>query len=411
MSFEKQNGEMEQAPKASRCVEISSQGELEIILPYLLVWLKRQEVVELLYASASVEREVQELQASYPKQLRVLRLPLLTFKNFQWPMSFKDTTLSRWVTADRLYLVRYDFYPEILALTLGTKKSLYLINGTLKNKSVHGIFFRLYLKPIFTLFSHIVVPTRKDLLSFKDLGIKEEKLSILETRPLRIFERLGDQQFFSQKIPGWPIVNEFIQKRSGLKLIAGSVWPSDLEILLTDLFIQEFQSGRSLCFLFPHKLDSKSLSSLEKVIWQLAPGLKIHYLKTGQVAECQRLVTEFSSRPGLVLVLVKGILCEAYKPFEVAYVGGGFERSIHSLLEPWVSQLHLYCGPKTHRSTEYDLILESTPNVVTVLADSQEWDKQLSKLLQNRSLEKIIWPEGYSERALTEKLETVASII
>ena len=56
----------------------------------------------------------------------------------------------------------------------------------------------------------------------------------------------------------------------------------------------------------------------------------------------------------IVLFTGKGVLCELYQKFDLAYVGGGFEKSIHSVLEPFWAGCQVVCGPGTHRSTEFD---------------------------------------------------------
>jgi 3-deoxy-D-manno-octulosonic-acid transferase len=409
--FESKNRYTVFTQTAHRCLEISSQGELEIIRPYLKIWLAAGERLEILYASPSVEREMLELEKLHSHQLRILRLPLLSFKNYSWPFGADDTTLTRWISAPKLYLVRYDFYPELISAALIKGMKLFLINGSLKNKTSKSAFFLFYLKPLYQMMEKVVVPTVRDLQAFSFLPESEAKLAVLETRPLRIYERLANTEAFARKMPGWPILENFIRERSGLRLILGSAWPSDLAILLTRQFELEFQRERSLCFIFPHKLDQASISAMEEQLWTKTPELKLHYLRQGDVRECQKLLADFKQRPGPVMVLVKGILCESYAPFEVAYVGGGFERSIHSLLEPWVSRLRLVCGPKIHRSTEYDMIKEVTPQLLTLVQDSDAWDTLLGEYLKNQSLPQILWPSGYSERELTEKLEQITKVI
>src|SRR5690606_11150334 len=51
-----------------------------------------------------------------------------------------------------------------------------------------------------------------------------------------------------------------------------------------------------------------------------------------------------------------GVLCELYADLGLAYVGGGFEASVHSILEPLVAGVdRLAAGPKNERSTEFDI--------------------------------------------------------
>ena len=51
----------------------------------------------------------------------------------------------------------------------------------------------------------------------------------------------------------------------------------------------------------------------------------------------------------------------------ILFVGGGHGRSIHSVLEPYLAMANVFCGPKVHRSTEYDFILDNSPDFITIV--------------------------------------------
>ncbi len=67
-----------------------------------------------------------------------------------------------------------------------------------------------------------------------------------------------------------------------------------------------------------------------------------------------------------------------------AYVGGGFETSIHSVLEPLISGAdRISCGPVNHRSTEFDIA--QTLGKMTVVKNSQEFNLWLGSPLVSES--------------------------
>ena len=65
--------------------------------------------------------------------------------------------------------------------------------------------------------------------------------------------------------------------------------------------------------------------------------------------------------------MTPGVLLEAYTFFGTAFVGGGHGRSIHSVLEPFLAGCNVFCGQKTHRSTEYDLVADISPSSIFVV--------------------------------------------
>ena len=86
-------------------------------------------------------------------------------------------------------------------------------------------------------------------------------------------------------------------------------------------------------------------------------------------ADLVEIVNSESSYSGCPVVILQmgGVLCELYSLFKASYVGGGYERSIHSVLEPFFSNNLVVTGPLISRSTEFDLAHEIAPLEIHVL--------------------------------------------
>src|SRR5690606_14635757 len=91
--------------------------------------------------------------------------------------------------------------------------------------------------------------------------------------------------------------------------------------------------------------------------------------------EARELVARAQAFNGVVAWLLEqpGRLLELYPQFNFAYVGGGFGRSIHSVLEPLLAGCWSVCGPRIHRSTEFDLGQELLPGQLKVVSDEREF--------------------------------------
>jgi hypothetical protein len=119
-------------------------------------------------------------------------------------------------------------------------------------------------------------------------------------------------------------------------LIFGNAWPSDM-------FLLEKIPANVFVLIVPHKLDESILSSIEESLRKLG---REPVISTGESIPQTRTL----------ILNKKGVLCELYTDFNRAYVGGGFEASIHSVLEPLIAGSEaIACGPKNQRSTEFDL--------------------------------------------------------
>jgi 3-deoxy-D-manno-octulosonic-acid transferase len=126
-------------------------------------------------------------------------------------------------------------------------------------------------------------------------------------------------------------------ERKGLTLVAGSTWPEDEEVLL-DAWMR-LDIPRSL-LLVPHEPEESHLTKIEKKLDGL--GLKHgRYSSLKEPASWDVLVVD-----------ERGALAELYGAGNLAFVGGGYHRHIHSIVEPVAHGLPVAFGPRFRRSPE-----------------------------------------------------------
>jgi len=350
--------------QADYCFEVSSEGELEQIRIILEDLLTHQKKIELIICSPSVERAALKLFHDHSNSLRVLRLPLVTYGRL-WGQS-----VSNWMTAPCLILCRYDFFPELT--TLIQEKKSFLFAATLKNKD--KLSYRL--RKIYQSFDHIFTSTQLDQKKFSEL-VGEKRSHFLELRFLSIEKR---QINLSQKFIEKKIMQDYalwLQNFKGRKLVLGSLWPQEISLLDDPKLREALLKGELHIALFPHLLDETSINEIKSHLKRIISEIPVAIVKEGSPCSL------FGGHHAIALVLEKGFLCEFYSYFDDAYVGGGFGRSIHSLLEAYMGDCRLYCGPKTYRSTEYDLVYELSPENIFVLKEMKDfshifWQKHMS---------------------------------
>jgi 3-deoxy-D-manno-octulosonic-acid transferase len=319
--------------QADLCFEFSSEGEFQQVAPLIHDALQRGLKIELVFFSPSVEKAVMHLGAQYAEQIRYLRFPLVRLFPGLGRRSF-----SAWVTAPTLIMVRYDLFPELLLWSLKKDHELRIVWMTFKKERSrnHGPSFW---KKIFLKHAKLVVYAgAPDLEQAQALGFKGEVFDFrLEQIRRRILQR---QEKFLTHFPLYPAFQEQLLSHPK-KIILGNAWPSDL-FLLRDL------PSDFLLVIVPHQLSPEILALFREAL----------DLMGRRVFEMHDQSKSYE-QTGTVLINKKGILCELYADFSHAYVGGGFEGSIHSVLEPLVAGSEkISCGPFHHRSTEYDLALE-----------------------------------------------------
>ncbi len=351
--------------KADFAFEVSSEGELEQIRPLLKKAVALKKIVEIIFASESVERKCLDLYNENSELIRVIRLPLLLYPFI---------SIKRWLSSKTLIFCRYDFYPELILL--GPKKKMVVLSATLKGhieEIKSSKIKRWYYKNLYKMFDYIVAASKGDVERFRLLGI-DSPVSY-DFRVERIKERVD---LAENKIKNYPFgtqLNQLFTKFSrNQRVIIGNAWP--IEILsLTDKMLSEIVSGRLLLFIAPHKLGAESVNELMATI-AAKIGNDIELITIDKLGNVS---TIDPSKKQIFLILTPAILCEMYSFFGHALIGGGFGRSVHSVFEPFFAGCYCYMGKKTFRSTEYDLASNHSPERVRVLDEPAEFYKSLIK--------------------------------
>lgn len=332
----------------------SSEGELEQLKPLIDILLGQNRPIELIYTSPSVEKRVQQLAHEHPQLIRALRLPLVT-----------GPSLKRWSRASSLIMCRYDFFPNLLLLPV---KRRILLWGSLKGKNP-GPWSRL----LYRHFDLVVAATLEQKELFLALGVGPDKLETYDFRPQQIQARLKSAADSGELAPLLELA-----KRSE-RVVFGSIWSSDFPLLNHVLQV----SGKLHLWFAPHSLKSDDLERLVRDWKERYPSVPIYRVRReASRADIASLVQEYSGNKVVWLIEQPGRLLELYGQFDFAYVGGGFGRSIHSVLEPMIAGCWTSCGPRTHRSTEIDLANELAPGQVSVTENSTDflsWWESVSK--------------------------------
>ena len=331
--FERKNGSDPFTRKfsspADLAFEFSSEGEFQQVMPLITDALAAGKKIELLYFSPSVEKGVKELCEKHPGKIRALRYPLLT------------GGFLHWMTSPKLILVRYDLFPDILSYP----GELFMVWVTFKKERSRGRNVSSWKKQFLRRAKTIIYATDEDAAEGNRMGFPGYAFDFrIEQIRRRLLEK---DDKFARIFPEYSSLG-FDQFPREKRLIFGNAWPSDLillENLPEDIYI----------LVVPHKLEPEILAAFEKHLGKRA-----------------------------VILNKKGVLCELYADFGRAYVGGGFETSIHSVLEPLISGAdQISAGPINHRSTEIDIALSQ--GKMTVVRNSQEFNQWLRTPLVSES--------------------------
>lgn len=340
---------------------VSSEGELEQIWPILEKLARRFEKAHdfkalLLFTSPSLKNKMMTISQNFPfvtaKALNLLNLN-----------PFGRASVLSLEAPVKFFMVRYDFFPELLIR--GNKaKSFVLLSASLKGKtkSFRRNFFKsFYYKLILSSFNQVFAAGEKDFERIENLfdGSRDFSLNAFDFRHGQIIRRQKRQVNIIETHCLDSFNGILSQFEWNERLILGSVWSAEAE-LFTKEFLKDLKEKKMLIFIAPHKLSGREWHFFEK---------KLESFKESGLDVCLWDRLGIHGQGNIILCQVPGLLCEIYPYFGHCFVGGGHGRSVHSLLEPYWGGGHIYCGPKTHRSTEFDFIHENSPRHLHIVSE------------------------------------------
>jgi 3-deoxy-D-manno-octulosonic-acid transferase len=226
-----------------------------------------------------------------------------------------------------VFWTKYDFFYHHL---------LYL-----KNRNIPTILFSARFLPGQIFFKSYGVLHRKMLHSFTQIFVQDVRSKLLlqsigleadiasDTRFDRV-KNIAEKNFSDRKI------EQYIENVP-LILVAGSTWPED-ETLIAGALRQ--LSGFKL-IVAPHRIDARNIECTQK-----------NFRKYGMETVLYSTYIPANTTARVLVVDNIGMLSYIYRFATVAYVGGGFGKGVHNVLESVVYGKHTLVGPRFQKSLE-----------------------------------------------------------
>lgn len=239
-----------------------------------------------------------------------------------------------------LLVMRYDFWFNHLFTAREYGVELVLANATLRHDSAYlKPIAKSFYKQIFLLFDKIFTVTEADKKNFEQgFGLKNVEIAG-DTRYDQVLHRSQSRAKVAH------LASHFEDRKV---LVAGSVWESDLAILLPAFKRLHQTLPKLSLILVPHEVSTEKI---QRVLTQLAHvGLESERISS--------LSENFSGDKVLVIDQI-GYLAELYSLADVAYIGGGFGVNVHNVLEAAVYAIPLIYGSRIHKSREAQELAEA----------------------------------------------------
>jgi 3-deoxy-D-manno-octulosonic-acid transferase len=260
-----------------------------------------------------------EVRKDYPGADMVAYLP------FDTPSNARKWML---VTKPRLAVfIKYEFWLNYTRRLRRAGVPIISVSSIFRPDQIffrsHGYLFRAILRNFDRFFVQEAGSTK--LLS--SIGITNVTVAG-DTR----FDRVNGIIRAAEKIP----VAEMF-KGNDTVLVAGSTWPEDLEVLIP--FINESVAHKFI--IAPHEITEDNLVAIENAI----DGSVVRFSRAAEVADL------YSGK--VLLIDNVGMLSRLYRYGEFAYVGGGFGKGLHNILEAACYGVPVFFGNRSyHRFAE-----------------------------------------------------------
>lgn len=274
-----------------------------------------------------------------------------------------------------LVLVKFDLWPNLIWQTKKRDIPIVLVDATLSptSKRLTGPG-RLFYRSIYRSLDKILAISDADAARF-EVSVDKARIGVTgDTRFDRVMERWKQRTEIG-----------FSVDENGVVIVAGSTWPSDERVLLKPL-AQIMKSDESVyLILAPHEPLPERVEEL--IAWANSEQLSV-----------SRASEQKHSR--VIIIDTIGILAEAYRLGDFAYVGGSFSTGVHSVIEPAIAGLPVIFGPVHQNSFEALRLIEAS--AAFVVTDQTDASTHLSRLARdgNARREAGARARGYVESQL-----------
>jgi 3-deoxy-D-manno-octulosonic-acid transferase len=304
-------------------VHAASLGEFEQGRP--LIESLRKEFPEYVIVLTFFSPSGYEVRKNYSGANYIFYLPLDTRPN---ALRFIEL-----VNPEKVLFIKYEFWYNYLLVLKNRSIPVYLFSTIFRTNQLFFKWYGGWYRGLLSLFDHLFVQTEQSRKLLATIGIKHVSVTG-DTR----FDRVFDIASQAKEIPE---IEMFVDYHPCL--IAGSTWEPD-ETLLARYINHTTQSLKYI--IAPHEIDEEHIKRLERIvnrrtvrysIWKQDPSGSFDVLIIDNV----------------------GMLSSLYRYGMVAYIGGGFGKGIHNILEAATFGLPVIFGPKHQKFQEaLDLVAQ-----------------------------------------------------
>lgn len=285
-----------------------------------------------------------EIRKNYPKADYVFYLPLDTIANAK--------RFVKIVNPKKVFFVKYDFWFNYLHVLKTNNIPTILFSSIFRPNQYFFKWYGKWFSNQLKAFTHLFVQNRESEYLLKSCGIDSSSIA-------------GDTRFdqvsrIAAAVKQFPDVERFVD---GSKvLLAGSTWEPDEQLLKT--FIDHPDNKDIKMIVAPHEIHSSHIESIQKLFGTRC----VKYSELSAMSDLKK--------HDVLIIDNIGMLSSLYQYAYVAYIGGGFGKGIHNILEALAFAKPVCFGPNYMKFQEAKDIIKFKGGIS--ISDEQSLKKALS---------------------------------
>jgi 3-deoxy-D-manno-octulosonic-acid transferase len=255
------------------------------------------------------------------------------------------------------FFIKYEFWFNYLSELKKRNVRTYLVSGIFRENQHFFKWYGTWFRKQFNSFSHFYLQNENSEQLLNSIGFKNTTV-VGDTR----FDRVSE---IVKNVKSISLIEQF--KGNNPVFIAGSTWKED-EKLVSNFKFENFK-----LIIAPHEIDEEHIRSIEAKF-------------TRRVGACLRYSQANPQSVQNVKVLIIdniGMLSSLYQYGSIAFIGGGFGKGIHNILEAATFGLPLIFGPNYEKFTEAKELIKL--GGAFSVSDKEEFEKIIS-LLQDEQM-------------------------
>ena len=304
------------------------------------------------------------------------------------------------IKPDAYVVTRHDIWPFHLLNTYRLKIKTFYINANFHKNSIWMQWYMRYIsKSIFNYLTLCFVPSESIFNNAKKI-ISDKKIII--TGDSR-FEQILDRH--KENIKKEYLPNYFFQSKN---IIFGSYDTNDENIIIQSLLKcfpdgdQSLIAANQRIILVPHETDNQT-------ILRMINNLRKNNFTITQYSN----LSNEDNRTTVLIVDSVGILADIYKYAKLAYVGAGFGRGVHSVIEPAAHGCIISFGPNIELLDEAKYLFNhKLCYMISNIADmckfiSVDIDKKKHDIMSNKIQEYLIDKKNVSQNIINHIIQAL----